>query len=618
MTMTAGTPELPEVAVLHPPATAEFNDRLRRLIASVPGYTATSVGGDWREALERLRSTSTSAVLAIDESGLPAPSTLEAIRRRLADGARYVSLVRSSDGRSVSTTGRFVGRAVARPLLDVLDWKLWDAEASEGSALEQLAQPLVEVPAEATQFVRCEFAPAVEHESGASESGIPGDLADAKLRTHLRSHPTDAGAARLMAAGRLVAGDPFDAERALLRSAVLCSDQSVAPELARAALARGAVSEARAYLALGSRPPAVHQRRTPTVTVGLPVYSGGELLAGAIAAVLDQDFEDLELIVYDVGADPVTREVCGRFSDVRLRHVVTGARQDFLGLNSIVNSMESSQSPYFMWASYDDRHDARFVSRCVDVLERREDVALVYGRTRLLDAEGRDAGLAQDGVDGDHGDAAVRYRHLIWRLSLCNAWYGLFRRSALRQTRSLGMNLLRGHDTLFLAEMALLGRIVQLDNVLFTRRLSRPTTLGFEQAQADVLRSWEPRSMLQGLTLPICRLAVAHCDVVQASSLPRRVQSALIDETLHCFRERRGGRMLAEIDRLVGSIRRLDFERQWDDDAPRQRGHDAVRRLHLPRLLARLAEAALIYPERTDIPEAESIVRAELVEATKP
>src|SRR5919206_795323 len=37
----------------------------------------------------------------------------------------------------------------------------------------------------------------------------------------------------------------------------------------------------------------------PRVSIGLPVYNGERYLAQAIAAVLGQDFRDLELIIHD-------------------------------------------------------------------------------------------------------------------------------------------------------------------------------------------------------------------------------------------------------------------------------------------------------------------------------
>src|SRR5210317_1951921 len=54
-------------------------------------------------------------------------------------------------------------------------------------------------------------------------------------------------------------------------------------------------------------------RRKPLVSVIIPTYNRGWILAEAIDSVLAQDFKDYELIVVDDGSTDNTREILGRY-----------------------------------------------------------------------------------------------------------------------------------------------------------------------------------------------------------------------------------------------------------------------------------------------------------------
>ena len=57
-------------------------------------------------------------------------------------------------------------------------------------------------------------------------------------------------------------------------------------------------------------------------SVLLPTRNGGDYLNDAIASVLAQPYEDMELVVSDNASDPETRAVVSRFTaDKRLKYV---------------------------------------------------------------------------------------------------------------------------------------------------------------------------------------------------------------------------------------------------------------------------------------------------------
>lgn len=57
----------------------------------------------------------------------------------------------------------------------------------------------------------------------------------------------------------------------------------------------------------------MNQPQSPAVSVVIPAYKGGALLAEAIDSVLKQTFQDFEIIIVDNNADPDTRIVISRY-----------------------------------------------------------------------------------------------------------------------------------------------------------------------------------------------------------------------------------------------------------------------------------------------------------------
>jgi glycosyltransferase involved in cell wall biosynthesis len=342
--------------------------------------------------------------------------------------------------------------------------------------------------------------------------------------------------------------------------------------------------------------------RVPKVGVGLPVYSGGDLLEGAIAAILDQDLKDLELVVLDLGRDPRTREICNNFQkkDSRLRYMNSGQDRDYLGMDSIVRVLNLTNSRYFMWASYDDRHHPSFLRKAVERLDEDPKIALVYFLTQLADAEGRPISSLPDRVNAEMEDPLERFDHVIRNLDLCNAFYGLFRRETLMKCKALRQYLYRAYDNLLLAEIALYGKIIQLGEILFTRRMTRPRGQSLEDNNADVIRSHDPSALDDGITFPLCRLVYAHCELIAYYAASREQRNRLVQQTVTCFRKRFESRLRGEIQRALDLISQDVIYRTWDGreeepkDAP---GSDPVERLQLNSLVARMQEACFLYPD---------------------
>ncbi|NVM21089.1 MAG: glycosyltransferase [Desulfobacterales bacterium] len=349
--------------------------------------------------------------------------------------------------------------------------------------------------------------------------------------------------------------------------------------------------------------------KQPSVSVGLPVYNGGAMLGEAIESILSQDFDDIELIISDNGSTDSTQKMCCKYQKMDRRIHYYRFEENLGAIKNFLRVLDLSIGPYFMWASSDDLREKSFVRKCLQPLEKDASIALVYPRTKVLDQHSRVLGIAKDNINADQEDPLERFRHLIWEIGMCNLFYGLYRTKIVRKARSFYKSLYRAYDNLFLAEIALLGKITQIEDILFIRRLTRNYDKPLDERNADIISAVDPLKLYEGITLPYCRLAYAHIEILNESNLLQSEKNILFKEILKCFKSRFGSQMMFEIDRAIELINREIFFYTWDKGTmePSAPGLEMFELVHVNNLLKNLQEAAFIYPELARIKNAHRI-----------
>jgi len=355
-------------------------------------------------------------------------------------------------------------------------------------------------------------------------------------------------------------------------------------------------------------PRVISPNTQPTVCVGLPVYNGGTLLSQAIESILSQDFENIQLIISDNCSTDNTEETCLKYQkmDKRVKYY---RFEENLGGKNFTDLLARSNSSYFMWAAHDDLHERSFISKCLEKIGSDPSIALVYPRTKVLDANSRFLGIANDHLNTDQDNPIERFRHLIWEIGMCNMFYGLYRTSMIRKAHVWGDTLFA--DNLVLAEIALLGKIVQIDDVLFIRRLTRNYNYKTpDERYEQLISGGDPKRFMDGITLPHCRFTYANLELVKYLEIEDSEKSFLINDVLKCFKTRFGAKMQYDIDRAVKLINDEVFYCTWNNKRLHTDHLSNLRTIdyfHINNLLKNLQEALFIFPERTDLKDAYGI-----------
>jgi glycosyltransferase involved in cell wall biosynthesis len=204
-------------------------------------------------------------------------------------------------------------------------------------------------------------------------------------------------------------------------------------------------------------------------SIGLPVYNGENYLQNALTRLLQQDFEDFEMIICDNASTDGTQEICRAFAqkDRRIRYF---RNERNIGLAANHNrTFALAKGEYFKWAAHDDDFPRTMLSRFVQVFdESPESVCLVYSQCEYIDDHGNVQWIDSDGVANNDPWPHRRLAYFHRYVHMYNCPYGLIRSKVLRKTRLHG--LFPGSDHVLFAELAMLGIFVEIPEPLLRIR----------------------------------------------------------------------------------------------------------------------------------------------------
>jgi glycosyltransferase involved in cell wall biosynthesis len=141
------------------------------------------------------------------------------------------------------------------------------------------------------------------------------------------------------------------------------------------------------------------------VSVIIPAYNQGRFLANAIESVLDQTWQDFELVVVDDGSTDNSAEVANSILDQRVYYIY----QDNLGLAGARNTgIRNSAGEYLVFLDSDDLLLPRNLELLGSELDRDPTLGLVAGQAVPINENG-----TQLGIIFDKGLPADRTRLLL-------------------------------------------------------------------------------------------------------------------------------------------------------------------------------------------------------------
>ncbi len=236
------------------------------------------------------------------------------------------------------------------------------------------------------------------------------------------------------------------------------------------------------------------------VSIGMPVYNAEKYLDGAIAALSSQTFSDFRLIISDNASTDATPDIIAdwvaRDSRISLHRQSEnmGAAYNYEWL------LRSVDSPWFMFAAYDDLWSPNYVEVLYAAATQRQGTRLAAPQVVMMSCDGAESRHSPfyDPISGLVG--LGRIRTLLYRVR--SAWfYGLFSRQALLSAwdASSDFQYTWAKDFLILLPFLLSGDVAGNSDAVFYQRETgisaaqyKPRTL---EAQKDLFATFLRVSM---------------------------------------------------------------------------------------------------------------------------
>ena len=256
--------------------------------------------------------------------------------------------------------------------------------------------------------------------------------------------------------------------------------------------------------------------RTPRVTIGVPVHNGERYLEATLASLLGQTFGDLEVVISDNASTDGTEAIARRHvaCDSRVSYVRHDVNRGAAWNHNEVARRATAE--LFKWAAADDLCEPTFVARCVEALDADPTAVLALPAVVEIDDDGAELGPWHHPLALGHPRPEVRFRDLLRIGYQCYHVYGVVRRAALARTGLIGPFI--ESDMVTLAELALHGRFLDLDDPLFLHRLHPQRSVEVFPDRYD-RAAWFDARKRNRLVFPTWRFLYEYLRAVQRAPL---------------------------------------------------------------------------------------------------
>lgn len=136
----------------------------------------------------------------------------------------------------------------------------------------------------------------------------------------------------------------------------------------------------------------------PQITIGLPCYMAEKTLARTIESVLNQTYEDFELLLVDDGSEDGTLEIARKYQDERIRIIADGEHR---GIAARLNMMvREAQGRIFARMDADDVMYPTRLERQLEFLNQHPEADVVGCAAVVMDEKGMPIGTRETGAYG--------------------------------------------------------------------------------------------------------------------------------------------------------------------------------------------------------------------------
>ena len=249
---------------------------------------------------------------------------------------------------------------------------------------------------------------------------------------------------------------------------------------------------------------------SPTVSVIIPNYNHAPYLKERIDSVLNQTYQDFEVIILDDCSPDNSVEVIEQYrSNPHVSHILINEQNTRNTFIQWERGISMAKGRYIWIAESDDVAELQLLETLIGQLEHHPDASVAFCHSRLIDADGallseqNTKNPAQPGqitID----DSCTYLRHLLIFNYIYNASMAVFRRDVYDRANPDYKQFRYCGDWHFWASVCAAGRVIEVYDMLSRfRQHQRKVT---EDSKKDVFHVWNDEMKTIRYIASLCKL----------------------------------------------------------------------------------------------------------------
>lgn len=213
----------------------------------------------------------------------------------------------------------------------------------------------------------------------------------------------------------------------------------------------------------------------------MPIYNGEKYLDAALASLSSQTFPDLRIIISDNASTDTTPDIIASWMARDSRITSHRQRENIGALANFEWVLHAAQSPWFMFAAYDDTWSENYVEALYQAAIGSPAVKLAAPTVVRMDSNGKKAKNRNPFFDSIGAASGLKHIKLLVRHAHSGWYYGLFDRKALIAAweKSQSFQYTWGSDYFLLLPILLSGEVTGNNEAIFYQRITERTQASY-------------------------------------------------------------------------------------------------------------------------------------------
>lgn len=207
--------------------------------------------------------------------------------------------------------------------------------------------------------------------------------------------------------------------------------------------------------------------KKPIISIIIPIYNTQKYLSRCIGSVLEQTYQDFELILVDDGSTDNSLELCRKWSKIDQRIVLIS--QENGGVSKARNAgLDAAKGKYITFIDSDDWVSSDYLAILSETMEKN-DAQLVVGSYKAMYTRLRKLSLSKLPTKKINIADNEEVRSTLLSVHFCAPWAKLFLNEIIQNSNlRFPLNIRSGEDTIFVRNyLSKCARIYTVSNVIY-------------------------------------------------------------------------------------------------------------------------------------------------------